>query len=59
MSAVDEIVAVLGDLSLLLRRDPDALARREQILATKAALVERIRAEEEGPVVEVTCRPPA
>ena len=53
MSTVEEIVAVLGDLSLLLRRDPDALARREEILATKAELVERIRAEEEGPVAVV------
>ncbi len=50
ISTVDEIVAVLGDLSLLLRRDPDALARRQEILATKAELVERVRAEEEGPV---------
>ncbi len=47
MSTVDEIAAVLANLALLSRRDPDALARREQILATKAELVERLRAEAE------------
>ncbi|MGH9164788.1 MAG: hypothetical protein ACRDZW_04645 [Acidimicrobiales bacterium] len=52
MNTVEEIVAVLGELSLL-RQDPDALARREEILlATKAALVERIRAED-APVAVV------
>ncbi|MGI8806602.1 MAG: hypothetical protein ACR2KK_01865 [Acidimicrobiales bacterium] len=53
ISTVDEIVAVLGELSLLRQGDPDALARREEILATKAELVERIRAEDEGPVAVV------
>lgn len=56
MTTLSQIVAVLGDLSLLSQRDPDALARREEILATKAALVERIRAEdqaEEAPAPEV------
>lgn len=47
MSTVDEIVAVLGELNLLTKLDPGALARRDEILATKAALVERLRAEEE------------
>ena len=48
MSTVQEIVAVLAELNLLGQRDPDALARREEILATKRELVERIRAEEEA-----------
>jgi hypothetical protein len=48
MSTTQEIVAVLAELELLLHRDSAALARREQILATKAALVERIRAEGAG-----------
>ncbi|HEV2810358.1 MAG TPA: hypothetical protein VGV93_08195 [Acidimicrobiales bacterium] len=47
MSTVSEIVDVLSELSLLTQRDPDALARREEILATKAALIERIRTEED------------
>ncbi len=45
MSIVTEIAAVAADLLLLTQRDPDALARRPQILATKTALLERIRAE--------------
>lgn len=50
MSTVTEIVAVLAELSLLSQRDPDGVARRPEILATKAELVERTRAEEEeGP----------
>lgn len=48
MNTVTEIVAVLGELNLLIQRDPAALARREEILATKAELVARIRAEQ-GP----------
>jgi hypothetical protein len=48
MSIVAEIVAVLVELDSLRRRDPDALARREEILANKAELVERIRAAQ-GP----------
>ncbi|HWI04984.1 MAG TPA: hypothetical protein VNT52_14325 [Acidimicrobiales bacterium] len=48
MSTAGEIVAVLVELDSLRRRDPDALRRREEILATKAQLVERIRAEQ-GP----------
>lgn len=47
MSTVSEIVAVLGELNLLTQRAPAALARREEILATKRELVERIRAEDE------------
>jgi len=51
MSIVTEIAAVAADLLLLVRRDPDALARRPQILATKTALLEKIRAEgQDGPV---------
>ncbi len=46
MSTVSEIVAILGELNLLLRGDPDALARREEILAPKRDLAERIRAEQ-------------
>jgi len=49
MSAADEIVAVLRDLSLLRHGDPDALARRADILTTKAKLVERLQADEAGP----------
>ncbi len=47
MSTVTEIVAVLADLNLLTQRDPAALARREEILATKRELVERIRADQD------------
>jgi hypothetical protein len=46
MNTVEEIVAILGELNLLIHADPDALARREEILATKRELVERIRAQE-------------
>lgn len=46
MSTAAEIVAVLGQLNQLLDRDPAALARREQILATKDELVARIRADQ-------------
>jgi hypothetical protein len=46
MSTADEIVAVLVDLEGLRRREPDALRRRDEILATKVELVERIRAEQ-------------
>lgn len=48
MSTTEDIVAVLADLELLRHGDPGALARCEQILAAKVALVERIRAEERG-----------
>lgn len=48
MSTIDDIVAVLAELELLRHRDPAALERRQEILATKAALVERIRAEGAG-----------
>jgi hypothetical protein len=44
--STSEIVAVLGELNRLLAGDPAALARREEILATKARLIERIRAEQ-------------
>lgn len=47
MSTVTEIVAVLADINLLSQRDPDALARRQQILTTKRELVERLRAEQD------------
>lgn len=49
MSTVDEIAAAVAELRLLSQRDPDAVARREEILATKTELVERIRAQEENP----------
>ena len=48
MSTVDDVVAVLGELERLRHRDPAALARREEIPATKAELVQRIRAESSG-----------
>lgn len=47
MSTLDEIVAVLADINLLSRRDPDALTRRNEILTTKRELVERLRAEQD------------
>lgn len=62
MSTVSQIVDLLGELSLLSQRDPDALARREEIFATKAVLIERIRKEEDeddtqvsAPEVTPTC----
>ena len=48
MSFAGEIVAVLVELDSLRRRDPDALRRREEILATKEELVARIRADQPG-----------
>jgi len=48
MSTAEAIVAVLADLELLRHRDPAALARRQEILAAKAALIERIRSEDAG-----------
>ena len=59
MSTVSEIVAVLGELSLLSQRDPDALARREEILAAKRALIDRIRHEEDGHVPAPETAPPS
>ena len=50
MSTVGDIVAVLGELDLLINADPGALARRQEILATKSELLERIRAEGDAPV---------
>ena len=46
---VHEIVAVLAELDLLLHRDPGAVARRHEILATKTELLQRIRAEQDQP----------
>ncbi len=46
MTIVDEIVAIADELRPLTQRDPDALARRDEILATKAELVERVAAQE-------------
>jgi hypothetical protein len=46
VSRASEIVAVLVELDSLRRRDPDALRRREEILATKSELVARIRTEQ-------------
>ncbi|MGI8984748.1 MAG: hypothetical protein ACR2HM_09500 [Acidimicrobiales bacterium] len=46
---MSDIVAVLGELNLLIERDPGALARRQEILATKAELLERIAAEGDAP----------
>ena len=46
MSTVAEIVAVLIELEGLRRGDPDALRRRQEILAIKVELIERIRAEQ-------------
>ena len=48
MSVVTEIVAVLAELEGLRHRDPEALARREEILATKAELIERLRGEQDS-----------
>ena len=49
MSTASEIVAVVGEVNRLLDADPAALARREEILATKADLIGRIRAEQGQP----------
>jgi len=46
VSTTSEIVAVLVDLDSLRRREPDAIRRREAILATKDELIGRIRAEQ-------------
>jgi hypothetical protein len=46
VSTTSEIAAVLEELSRLNHADPAALARREEILATKRELVERLGAEE-------------
>jgi hypothetical protein len=49
MSAVDDIAAVLEDLRRLGHGDPDALAQRDQILATKRALVRRLQHDDPEP----------
>jgi len=49
VSTVTDIVAVVGEVNRLLDADPAALARREEILATKADLIGRIRAEQGQP----------
>lgn len=56
MSVAREIVAVLAELELLLDKDPAALARREEILATKEELVDRIRAQGEPVTVASSSR---
>lgn len=56
MSTVDEIVAVIAELNLLSKRDPDALARREEILATKRELVARLRAEQDTGITNAPSR---
>lgn len=56
MSIRGEIVALLAELELLIEADAGALARREEILATKAELVERIRAEGEQTIVAPSSR---
>ena len=56
MSVVREIVAVLAELELLIEKDAGALARREEILATKEELVDRIRAQGE-PVTVASSSP--
>lgn len=56
MIVVDEILAVLAEMELLIEADPDALGRREEILATRAELVERIGAQGEPVVVASSSR---
>lgn len=56
MSIMREMLAVLAELELLIDKDPGALARREEILATKAELVERIDAEPEPVIVAPSSR---
>lgn len=56
MSTVREIVAVLAELKLLSARDPGALARREEILATKRDLVERLGAEDDSVITGAPAR---
>lgn len=48
-STVSEIAQVVGDLRRLSERDPQALARRDQILAAKTQLVEVLQAHRDHP----------
>jgi hypothetical protein len=43
MTTIAEITNLLDDLARLNRGDPDAVARRQQILATKKALIRRLQ----------------
>ncbi|MGI9120438.1 MAG: hypothetical protein ACR2G7_10040 [Acidimicrobiales bacterium] len=56
MSAVSDIADLLADLRRLSERNPEALARRDQILAAKRTLVARIEAD--GDAANSNPRPP-
>jgi hypothetical protein len=49
MNTVSEIADVLDDLRRLNHGDPDALAQRERILATKRALIRRLQHDDPTP----------
>lgn len=51
-----EIAGVLHDLRRLVDGDPDALAHRDEILAAKRALIDRLAADE-SPAPPVCARP--
>jgi len=56
VSIISEIVAVLCEMELLIEADVGALARRGEILATKAELVEQILAGAEPMIVASSSR---
>jgi hypothetical protein len=53
-NAVAEISEVLDDLAALNHRDPDAVARQDQILAAKQALIRRLQRANPPPPTGVT-----
>jgi hypothetical protein len=54
MNTVTEIADLLDDLAELNRRDPDAVARQDQILAAKQALIRRLQRANPQPPAGVT-----
>lgn len=58
MTAVSEITDLLDDLAALNAHDPDAVARKDQILAAKQALIRRLQRANPSPApapTAVTC----
>jgi hypothetical protein len=61
MTTITEIADILDDLARLNHDDPDAIARRHQILATKQALIRRLQNNNPpppGPATALTCARP-
>jgi hypothetical protein len=54
MTAVAEITDLLEDLAALNHGDPDAVARQDQILATKHALIRRLQRNKPPPAPATT-----